>query len=109
MMTYNEGLAAARAILSKDPDSAHPKNLSDDLLALVLQCSNNESANEIALPIMLVLHFYCEDSNVMHSEDLTEYLHKKFRCYREDCEKEFKKRHLNVVLFHHYDRQSINE
>ena len=109
MMTYEEGLIKARIILSQDPSTAHPKNLSDDLLALVVQCSHDEEAKEIALPIMLVLHFCCDDSDMMKSDDLTKSLHEKFQRYRQDCEKEFKTRHLNIVHLHHYGRKCVNK
>ncbi len=107
MITYEEGLKKARIILANDPSQADPKNLSDDLLTLVIHCSQHEDAKEVALPIMLVLHFCCDDPEIIQSDDLTESLHQKFQCYRLECEKEFKKRHLNVVHFRHHDKKSI--
>ncbi len=109
MLAYEEGLTKARIILSQDPSKAHPKNLSDDLLALIIQCFHDEEAKEIALPIMLVLHFCCDDPRMMQSDDLTESLREKFQHYRQDCEEEFKARHLNIVHFHKYNRKRFQK
>jgi hypothetical protein len=109
MLTYEEGLKTARAILAHDPSYADPKNLSDNLLNLVLQCLQDEEASEIALPIMLVLHFCSNDQELIQSNNITTSLHHKFYCYRLDCEAEFKKRHLNIIQFHHYDKKSIKK
>lgn len=107
MLTYEDGIEQVRKIITNDPKLAHPKYLNNDLLELVIYCSENKESKLITLPIMLVLHLFKDDQD--EKEYTLNIIRLRFDNYREECIKEFRKRNINLIPFreitgdHQYD------
>lgn len=101
-MAFEEGVLLARSIINDSVGKIHLAHFEDDFLQLLIQCSQHEEANEIALPMMLVLHDwknekYEKNEKSSDSPLIMQELKKRLRLFRQSCEKEYQSRHPKIV------------